>query len=175
MTDDAKRKALCKRALERIARGDSGALSELYDLIGKKVYFTAYSVLGQRCDAEDAAQDTFVEVLESAGSYSGRDACAWVISIARNQALNRLRKRRGTEQLEEAEQLPAEETDVASSLTLLDALDRLAPEEKRVVTLHVLCGMKFKEIAAETSENEAAVQKRYRRAVEKMKKYYGQR
>ncbi|MBQ7699893.1 MAG: sigma-70 family RNA polymerase sigma factor [Clostridia bacterium] len=166
--------ALCGAALRKIAAGDTDALSELYDVMGKKVFFTAYSVLGNYHDAEDAAQNTFVEIIKCARKYAGGDASAWVISVARNQALKLLRTRKSAAELEEAEH-ETEEKDMASAVTLLDALDRLSPEDKRIVTLHALCDLSFAEISAETGLKKDAAQKRYRRAIEKMKKYYGEK
>lgn len=161
----------CKKALRKIAEGDGSALSDLYDMTSKTVLFTAYSVLGNYQDAEDAAQNTFYEILKCAENYSGGDARAWVVSVAKRQSLKILRERRPVCELDEAE---AEyyETDHAENLTLLDALDRLSPTDKRIVSAHVLCGLTFAEISNELGISEDAAQKRYRRALEKMKRYY---
>ena len=167
--------AACEKALMKLAAGDNEALSRLYDIIGKRVYFIAYSVLGNHFDAEDAAQQTFLEILKCAKSYSGGGAYSWITSVAYNQAHKILRKRKSEQELDDAEETEFYDTDAAERLTLRDALDRLPPEDRRIVTLHVLCDMRYAEIAAETGTTEAAIQKRYARAIEKIKKYYGKR
>lgn len=161
----------CKKALLKTAEGDNSALSDLYDLTGKTVFFTAYSILGSYQDAEDAAQNTFYEILKCAKNYSGGDARAWVVSVAKRQALKILRDRRPVCELDDAD-TEYRETDHAERLTLLDALDRLSPTDKHIVTAHVLCGQTFSEIANELEISDDAAQKRYRRAIEKMKRYY---
>ena len=166
INDDA-----CAKVLRKIAEGDNSALSDLYDLTGKTVFFTAYSVLGNYQDAEDAAQNTFYEILKCAKNYSGGDARAWVVSVAKRQALKILRDRRPVCELDDADTEYCE-TDHAERLTLLDALDRLSPTDKHIVTAHVLCGQTFSEIANELEISDDAAQKRYRRAIEKMKRYY---
>lgn len=161
----------CRKVLRRLSDGDNSALSDLYDLMSKTVLFTSYSVLGNYQDAEDAAQNTFYEILKCAKNYSGGDARAWVVSVAKRQALKILRNRRPVCELDDADTEYCE-TDQAERLTLLDALDRLSPTDKHIVTAHVLCGQTFSEIANELEISDDAAQKRYRRAIEKMKRYY---
>ena len=153
----------CKKALLKTAEGDGSALSDLYNMMGKTVLFMAYSVLGNYQDAEDAVQNTFYEILKCAKNYSGGDARAWVVSVAKRQALKILRDRRPVCELDDAD---------TEYRTLLDALDRLSPTDKHIVTAHVLCGQTFSEIANELEISDDAAQKRYRRAIEKMKRYY---
>lgn len=162
----------CKKALLKTAEGDGSALSDLYDMMGKTVLFTAYSILGNYQDAEDAAQNTFYEILKCAKNYSGGDARAWIVSVAKRQALKILRDRRPICELDDAD-TEYRETDHAERLTLLDALDRLSSTDKHIVVAHVLCDQTFAETADELGISEEAAQKRYRRAIEKMKQYYG--
>ena len=77
----------------RIAEGDTAALEVLYRQTSASVYGFALSILRDPTAAEDVMQDTFVSVMQSASSYqpSGKPM-AWLLTIARNLALMRLRK-----------------------------------------------------------------------------------
>ena len=82
--------------LARCGLGDRAAFGRLYGLIGGKLYGVAYRILGNRSEAEEAVQEAFVKIWHSAGRFqAGRgSAQGWLISIARNQAIDLLRSRR---------------------------------------------------------------------------------
>jgi RNA polymerase sigma-70 factor (ECF subfamily) len=82
--------------LSRCALGDRGAFRRLYDLASPKLYGVCLRILGHGGDAEDAAQEALVRVWQNAGRYqAGRGSAAgWMVAIARNAAIDRLRARR---------------------------------------------------------------------------------
>ena len=77
----------------RIAQGDTAALEVLYRQTSSSIYGFALSILRDPVAAEDVMQDTFVSVMQSAPGYqpSGKPM-AWLLTIARNLALMRLRR-----------------------------------------------------------------------------------
>ena len=159
-----------KKALQKLAEGDKNALSDIYDIMGKTIYYTAYSVLHNKQDAEDAMQNTLFELMSSAGSCKD-NAAAYITGAAKNQALKIYAKRKPDICFDETEiQSP---DDNAERLTMLDALARLSDTDRRIVEEHVFMKTKFKELANELSMTDAAVQKRYVRALQTLKKYYG--
>jgi RNA polymerase sigma factor (sigma-70 family) len=94
-----------------IAAGDTGALERLYRELRVAVFAVAVSVVRDRALAEDVLHDTFVRVCEKAHTY--RPATrprAWVLEIARNLAIDSVRRR--------ARQRPLE--DVAPDVGLLE-------------------------------------------------------
>lgn len=161
----------CDNALRSIAAGDKGALAVIYDKMHRQIYSAAWAVLNNRHDAEDALQNTLCEILISAETYEGPNAKAWIISVARNQALNLLRKRKN-------EVLPLSETEKASDLNVesefiyLDALSSLGEREREAVILKIYCKMKHKEIAALLGITPSASEKLYQRGLSKLRKYY---
>jgi RNA polymerase sigma-70 factor (ECF subfamily) len=83
---------------ELVARargGDHTAFGELIDRHRRAVYRAALAALGSPADAEDAAQDAFINAYQRLGSFRG-DASfkTWLLTIAWNQALNRRRSLR---------------------------------------------------------------------------------
>src|ERR1700689_5147860 len=69
-----------------------------------KVFRLCYSMLGDRAQAEDAAQESFLRIWKSLDRYRGDAAIGtWIFSITRNVCLTAISKRRKSASLEEAE------------------------------------------------------------------------
>lgn len=76
--------------------GDYDAFERLVERYQGRVFALAWRILGQRQDAEDVTQQTFLGMLENLHSFREESAVAtWVLRIAANHALKLLRKRRG--------------------------------------------------------------------------------
>ena len=96
--------SVLEQLLARIASGDREALGQLYHRTRSAVYALTLSYTKNAQDAEDLMQDTFVRVWDSAGQYRGRgSAMGWLLAIARNLALMKLREREQQGSLDEDE------------------------------------------------------------------------
>lgn len=158
----------------RMQAGEQAALAELYRRTRTAVYGLALSYLKHTHDAEDVTQDTFVRVWERIPQYQPRGTpLAWVLTIARNLSLMKLRERGKTEELEpEAwERIAADSPLVTAEdrQVLQAALAALSDEERQVVTLHAVTGWKHKEIAALLELPLSTVLSKYRRALQKLR------
>ncbi len=92
---------------QRATQGDREAFGELVALHQAGVYNVAYRMLGERREAEDATQETFLRAFRAIQTLDPeRPPGAWLKKIAVNICLNRL-ERRGTLTLEDDEVLPA--------------------------------------------------------------------
>ena len=82
--------------LQRITSRDESALAELYDRHSRLVYTVIMRILGSPSDAEEVLQETFVRVWSRADTYDALlgSPATWLIRIARNRAIDRLRARR---------------------------------------------------------------------------------
>ena len=151
--EEADRRALeLERLLLQVGQGDRDAFARLYSLARGAVYALALSLLQDAHEAQDTAQDTFVKVWESAPSYRPQGSpMAWMLTIARNLARSRLR--RGGRQVgledEEWNAIPADLPAVSPEdrQVLQEALARLGEEERRIILLHAISGLKHREIA----------------------------
>ena len=75
--------------------GDPGAFAELVNRYERKIFRLAQHITGNREDAEDAMQNAFLKSYEHLGEFQGDSRFyTWLVRIAVNEALMRLRKRR---------------------------------------------------------------------------------
>lgn len=160
--------------LLRVGRGDREAFAGLYSLTRGAVYALALSLLGDAQEAQDAAQDTFIKVWESAPGYRSQGSpMAWLLTVARNLARSRLRQSGRQVLLDEEEwnSLPARLPDVSHEdrVVLQEALARLGGEERQVVLLHAVSGLKHREIADLLELPLSTVLSKYHRGLKKLK------
>ena len=80
--------------MHRVAAGNEDAVAELYDRFGSLVYKVARQLLPTRAEAEDAVQEVFVRLWQTADRYDPRRAklVTWVMLIARRHLIDRLRR-----------------------------------------------------------------------------------
>ena len=173
--EEADRRALeLERLLLQVGQGDRDAFARLYSLARGAVYALALSLLQDAHEAQDTAQDTFVKVWESAPSYRPQGSpMAWMLTIARNLARSRLR--RGGRQVgledEEWNAIPADLPAVSPEdrQVLQEALARLGEEERRIVLLHAVTGLKHREIAQVLELPLSTVLSKYHRGLKKLR------
>lgn len=158
----------------QIAQGNKDAFASFYEETRTALFAFLLSYL-DRQDAEDALQEAYLAAYRSVGSYRPQGTpMAWLMGIAKNTARRRMREgQRETVLPEEswnrmeavASGLPSEEQIVLRSL-----LQRLGADEYRLVVLHSVSGMRFREIAEALGLPLSTVLSRYHRAMKKLKK-----
>lgn len=161
------------RCLRRMQTGDQQAFAQLYEGTKKGVYAFLYPYYGERTATEDGVQNVYIRVKERILQYrSGLDARGWLLQIAKNAALNELRKRK-------RESVPGDEVldrvaggEGLSEGTAFEALNRaLKEDEREVVILHVLWGYKHRETAAMLGLPLGTVTSKYQTAIRKMREF----
>jgi RNA polymerase sigma-70 factor (ECF subfamily) len=159
--------------VELVARardGDVQAFDSLVRAHGPAVYRVALRMLGDPVDAEDAAQDAFLQAWRSLRTFRGESGFStWMYRIVTNRCLNQLERRRETEQLEEgapSERPGPEQVVVARSEFALvrKAVDELTPEQRAVFVLREFEGCTYEEIAGVLDISASAVKSRLHRA-----------
>lgn len=161
--------------LERIALGEKNALAELFEATKAAVYGFALSIVRNAYDAEDVLQETYVKIWNAAGGYvSQGKPMAWILTIARNIATSLLRERCKTadfpqeDWLEHLADLPSVSHE--DRLTLEAAMLLLGDDERQVVMLHAVSGLKHIEIANLMSLPLSTVLSKYSRAKKKLRR-----
>jgi len=157
-----------------VAAGEQEALAALYDRTRAAVYALAVSILKNIHDAQDVTQDAFVRVWDSAPQYRPQGSpMAWILTITRNLARMKLRRNARLIDLndEQWEAIPADAPSVTPEdrHLLQTALAALTDEERQVVMLHAVTGLKHREIAALLEMPLATVLSKYHRALKKLR------
>lgn len=144
--------------LARIAERDPAAIAALYDRHSRMLYSLILRILRDRGDAEDVLQDVFVRAWTRVETYN-RDLgspLAWLIRIARNRAIDRLRSRdvrdRSADEAPKPEPGESPETSAALSerqRAVKRALDVLSPDQRRLIESAYFRGLSQTELAAE--------------------------
>src|SRR5512136_199599 len=146
--------------LEKIQEGDREAFMAIIRLFQQKVFVMAYSILRDREDALDAAQETFLRLYQKAGLYKpGRSFQAWLLQMARNISIDHYRKhRRKRQEWETSKPLdeipvaaapPREGDSAASDLrgAFARCVDGLAERQKMVFVMRHYNELQFNEIS----------------------------
>ncbi|MBQ7924177.1 MAG: RNA polymerase sigma factor [Clostridia bacterium] len=164
-------KAEINALLTKTARGDNAAFEKLYIVTRKGVFSFLYTYLRNYADAEDAMQTVYLKIKRGIASYqAGTNGSAWILQIAKNHALNELKKRRQAPVTDDTESV-AKEPVYSMETGVMQTMNRvLSEEEQRIVTLHVLWGYKHREIGALLACPTGTVTSKYKRAIEKLRK-----
>lgn len=165
-----------QQLLIHIAGGECEALAELYQRTRSAVYGLALSYLKNAHDAQDLTQDVYVQVWDRAEQYRLIGSpMGWLLAVCRNLCLMRLRReeRHAALSEEEWDAIPARECglDADERALLQGALASLTDEERRVVLLHAVTGLKHREIAALLELPLPTVLSKYHRALKKMRSF----
>lgn len=148
-----------KAVMARLAKGERGALEEVYRLTNVKLFGICYRILGDRKEAEDALQDVYISLWRNAARYDASRASpiAWLATFARNRAVDRLRTgkvRRGAVPVDEALALaddrpPADEAliDEARTARVHACLAGLDDPQRSAIRSAFLDGHTYSELA----------------------------
>ena len=165
-----------QQLLIHIAGGEREALAELYQRTRSAVYGLALSYLKNAHDAQDLTQDVYVQVWDRAEQYQLTGSpMGWLLAVCRNLCLMRLRReeRHAALSEEEWDAIPARECglDADERALLQGALASLTDEERRIVLLHAVTGLKHRELAALLELPLPTILSKYHRALKKMRSF----
>ena len=159
-------------ALERyVATQDPEAFAHLVQCYGQMVYATCLRTLGHVADAEDAAQDTFVQLAKSAGSIRSNVA-AWLHRTATNVSISRMRSAGRRRAREAAAAKPPRVADAAADVAwaeIRDAVDEVLSEmpdaDRGLIVQRYLVGRTQADLAAEHDVSTSMMSRRMNAAV----------
>jgi RNA polymerase sigma-70 factor (ECF subfamily) len=158
------------------------ALRVLYEEHAGRAMAIAMRVLRNEPEAEDVVQEAFLEIWRRAEQFDDQrgGVAAWVVTIARSRAIDRLRSTGTTSRAVEAasgaliptpEILPCEQVERRrDELRVAAALDRLPAEQRQAIALAYFEGLSQSEIAAKTGNPLGTVKMRVKLAMGKLAK-----
>ena len=160
--------------MERMKSGDKSALHEVYEAYIGYIYTIVLQTVSNREDAEDVTSEFFMKLWRLADTYrEGNGHRAWMAAIARNMAVDLLRKTKRevlTEVVTEDASDVSVEKEVIADMSLRQALDSLKPGEREVVHLKIMGEMTFQEIADILKIPLGTVTWRYQNAIRKLRR-----
>lgn len=159
-------------------QGNQDAFAEIVYAYQDAVYNLCYRMLGERVEAEDAAQEAFLRAYLNLARYdASRSFKTWLLSIASNYCIDRLRRRRlqwmslDDEPTSDSLALSSDEPEPEMaaltkerSAAIQALLDELPPDYRASVVLRYWYDYSYAEIAEMTETTESAVKSRLFRA-----------
>ena len=150
-------------AIRLAQQGDAGAFERIYRLHSRRVYALCLRMVGNTAEAEDLAQDAFLQLFRKIGTFRGESAFStWLHRLSVNVVLMKLRKKTLPEtSLEETTDPDDESSGPRRELGALDlllsgsidrvhlerAIEQLPPGYRQVFVLHDVQGFEHNEIA----------------------------
>lgn len=174
-------------AIESLAYGNKDALRQIYESYIKLIYAVIYDTVKIREEAEDLTSEFFIKLVRVAGSFrKGSPHKAWLVTIAKNMAVDSVRKRKREILESEAEKAeddsdsldrlgvktcvsPVEERAVMAE-DMRRAMGSLSPKEKEIVDMKLLGQLKFKEISQITGYPMGTVTWLYNQGIAKLRR-----
>lgn len=136
-----------------------------YEQYKNGIFRYALSILKDVQLAEDVLQDTFLRLLSGRGFPDPGKERAWLYTVARNLCFDYLRKHR-------KERPEDEDIYHEGRYAYIDLISTLSTQEKEIVTLRIVGDLTHKEIGAVLGISSRAAQKRYERAIARLRKEY---
>jgi RNA polymerase sigma-70 factor (ECF subfamily) len=166
-------------ALERTAQGDRVAFERVYAATSSKLFGIVVCILGRRDLAEEILQEVYIRVWQRAAAYDSSvgSPITWLVSIARNRALDEAKRKtmRSLDELSEVQQIPNNDDPLADyerkeeRSRVQACLDRLEAEKSEIVRLAYYYGMTREEIAGRVNRPVSTVKTWLRRSLAQLK------
>lgn len=177
--------------IREMNRGNTDALKEVYEEYVSYIYTIVRRLLQNREEAEDITSDFFIRLWEKAGVYKpGNGHRGWMATIARNLAIDYIRKHKREEladfsevqstednrqgvrvglMAEAAKDVSVEDL-VLSNISIQEALTGLKEAERQIIHMKIMGELTFQEIADILEEPPGTVAWRYREALKKLRR-----
>ena len=166
----------------RVASGEQSALTAIYDATNRLVFGLILRVVVDRATAEEVLLDVYTQVWRQASTYDTNRGVplAWIMTIARSRAIDRVRAGRQDQQRKEpleaigevsAGGISPEDASLYSERRRLvrTALETLSPEQREVIELAYYSGLSHSEIAVKLGQPLGTVKTRTRLGLIKLR------
>ena len=167
---------------EKIANGDDSAFTELYYASYRQIYGFLVALTKNKEDAEDLLQNTYIRIRNGSHLYRKQGTpMTWMCAVAKNQFLDFVRKKsKGVSvDFDEVEKYVSEglgtgvkqHKDVENEMVLEKAFEILNKQERTIVVLHMIDGLKHREISKITGIPLSTVLSKYNRSLKKLREF----
>jgi RNA polymerase sigma factor (sigma-70 family) len=169
-----------------LREGNEEAFRELSAAYGDRVYNTVLSIVQQHEDAEDIAQDVFIQVFRSINSFAGNSALStWIYRIAVNRSLDHLRSKKRQKRFGFISSLFGADHEITvpdfhhpgvaaeqkeNAKVLFAAVKKLPENQQAAFMLNKAEGLSYNDIAQVLGISESAVDSLLQRAKQNLRK-----
>lgn len=165
--------------MSAIRYGDERAMTELYDRYSALVYSVALRVLGDTGNAEDVLQEVFMQLWRNPDVFdsSRGNLGAWLAVIARNRAIDMLRRRKPDTNLEDVVVSVNHDVSAAADRSramqkVREILGGMPGPQRKALELAYFEGLSHTEIASKTGEPLGTVKTRIRAGLLSLRKAF---
>jgi RNA polymerase sigma-70 factor, ECF subfamily len=161
-----------RRIIERVLGGDAEAFNLLVRRWEKPIYNFILRMIGNRDEAMDLCQDSFLKAYRELRTLKDRDRfSAWLYRIAHNSCFSSLRRDRGKTFIELMPDAHSVRSSIEVQLAVEKALQQLPDDQREAVILKVYHSLKFEEIAIIQDAPVSTVKSRLYMGFEKLRSY----
>jgi RNA polymerase sigma-70 factor (ECF subfamily) len=176
--------------VQEVQEGRVGAFDQLVSKYRESIFSIIYNLTGNREDASDLTQITFIKAFQAIGRFRGRSAFfTWLYRIALNTSMSFLKKHRNRRFINyETVHESASSSEIVEKLTaksrtekgvlvrelqerLNESLQKLSPKHRTVVILHEIEGLEHSAIAEVTKTSVGTVRSRLHYAKQQLQSY----
>ena len=166
--------------LAKAALGDRAAFAELYRATSSKLFAVSLRIVRERALAEEALQDSFVNIWNHASDYAQAKSAptTWMTAIVRNRSLDIVRRTReepdvddtlAANLVDERAAPPREAQERAESHSIQQCLEELDAEQRQTIALAFFHGLTHSELASHLRRPLGTVKTHIRRGLMKLK------
>lgn len=174
--DPLVRDNLLEDCIEGMNNFDKDALVNFYEMTCNAIYSFILSIIKNKHDAEDIFQDVYIKIYESTSKYQKKGKpLAWILTIVKNSCLEFLRKQKNHSNIDDLYDVgftDKEKKKIEDRMLIDTIFINITEEERNIIILHIVSGMRFIEIAKFLNLPLSTVLSKYHRAIKKVKKVF---
>lgn len=158
--------------IRRVSEGDIVALEKIFNEMKDSIFSFVYMRTNNRQLAEDILQETILQIYKSANNYKRfSNPRAWILTIARNNAISAIRKTKAEQEFNESLQNDNFDLLLNNKLNVLSILSVLSEEQREIVVLHAIAGLKHKEVSKLLNIPLGTVCWKYNESIKKLREF----
>ena len=159
-----------KALFQGLRDGSADAFAGIYEALKQPVFTICWRIVQQKEMAEDLTHDVFLKLYTTPPASSVKNERAYIFQMARNLAIDALRKCHDTSLEDTIIPVDSGMDDLDQNLDLEAAMAHLPADEREILTLHLNADLTFLQMSSILDISLAAVYRKYRKAIHTLQK-----
>lgn len=160
-----------------VSRGNLDAMTFLFERYHLRIYNFLFQMVRDKAVCDDLTQNVFYKAIRYRTSYKGGMFVSWIFKITRNIFSDYYQKQKRIQNNVEVEQLADENVEDVIGRTedvdhLYHAMNKLKVEDRELIVMNRIQGVKYEQIAEIIGSNEGAVKVKIHRIINKLRTVY---